>query len=598
MTSPTLGLAACTLALLLATTAPAAPTVTRVERTPDGWRLLRDGRPYTVRGAGGDGSRELLSRLGGNSLRTWGADDLDRQLDEAARLGLSVTVGIWLGHERHGFRYDDPARVARQKAEALAVVSRYKGHPAVLAWGIGNEMEGDGTNPAVWRAVEDIAKEARRLDPDHPTMTVIAEIGGPKVKSVHELCPSVDVVGINSYGGAPSVPERYRRAGGTKPYLLTEFGPPGRWEIKARDWGAPPELSSTRKAESYRRAYEANVLGAEGLCLGSYAFLWGWKQEVTPTWMSLLLPGGERLAAADALGELWSGRPPANRCPEIRAFTLAGPDRVEPGATVRVDLAATDPEGDPLSVRWLLRREVEDYSSGGDREAAPPEFPEALAQGDATGATFRLPRDGGGYRAFVTITDGHGGAATANVPLLVKGPRVADAGAARKPALPLVVVDEPGRADRPYAPSGWMGNTAALALDEACRDRPHGGASCLRLTYRAADGWAGVVWQDPPNDWGDRPGGLDLRAAKSLRLWLRGAKGGETITVGYGTTGGDKRYPDTASGRREKIALTGDWQEVVLPLEGDRSRIKSGLVLVLTGAGAPVTIDVDDVRYE
>ena len=45
-------------------------------------------------------------------------------------------------------------------------------------------------------------------------MTVIAELGGEKVKNLHRLCPDIDIVGINSYGGAASVPQRYRKAGG------------------------------------------------------------------------------------------------------------------------------------------------------------------------------------------------------------------------------------------------------------------------------------------------------------------------------------------------------------------------------------------------
>jgi hypothetical protein len=48
--------------------------------------------------------------MGANSFRTWGADNLEAQLDEAHRLGLAVTVGIWLGHERHGFNYNNAIR--------------------------------------------------------------------------------------------------------------------------------------------------------------------------------------------------------------------------------------------------------------------------------------------------------------------------------------------------------------------------------------------------------------------------------------------------------------------------------------------------------
>src|SRR5206468_12681873 len=128
---------------------------------------------------------------------------------------------------------------------------------------------------------------AKKLDPNHPTMTIVAEIGGDRVKNIHRLCPDIDVVGINSYGGVASLPERYQKAGGVKPYVITEFGPPGVWETQKNAWGAAPELTSTQKAELYRQAYLKAIVAPKGLCLGGYAFLWGHKQEATATWFGM-----------------------------------------------------------------------------------------------------------------------------------------------------------------------------------------------------------------------------------------------------------------------------------------------------------------------
>src|SRR4051794_36324041 len=89
----------------------AQATKTVVQRQDGKWALLRDGKPYFIKGAGGEKFKPLLAELGGNSIRTWGADHLDATLDEAQKLGLSVTVGIWLGHERQGFDYNDTAKV-------------------------------------------------------------------------------------------------------------------------------------------------------------------------------------------------------------------------------------------------------------------------------------------------------------------------------------------------------------------------------------------------------------------------------------------------------------------------------------------------------
>ncbi len=599
----------CSLALFLACLAATTPlsaappngkpSVVKVVKTGDGWQLVRDGKPYFVKGAGGDGSRALLARSGGNSIRTWGADKLDGVLDDAHRHGLSVTVGIWLGHERHGFNYNDADQVAAQYENARKVILRYRDHPAVLMWSLGNEMEGyeKGSNAAIWSAINNLASLAHRLDPNHPTMTVVAEIGGDRVKNIHRLCPDIDVVGINSYGGVPSLPERYRKAGGVKPYVVTEFGPPGVWETKRNPWGAVPELSSTQKARLYKEGYRQGIERAKGLCLGSYAFAWGNKQEATATWFGMLLPDGSRLGAVDAMTEVWTGKPPAHPCPLIESLRLQGGDEVDPGATVKVTLAASSPKGDPLTVRWVLQQDVDDYNVGGDHEEAPPTFPKAIVASGLKSAEVRLPKEGGIYRLYAYVHDSHGGAAVANVPLHVKGPLVLRKGRAAK--LPLVVYDEADRAGAPYVPTGWMGNTKELKMDAACKDNPHAGKTCIRVDYQARDGWAGVVWQSPANDWGAKAGGWDVSGAKKLTFWVRGEKGGEVVNVFFGVIGRDKRYFDTAEGKLDKVALTKEWKEYTIELkEKDLTRIKSGFGFSLGGQGGAVRFFLDDVRFE
>src|SRR5206468_8823997 len=132
---------------------------------------------------------------------------------------------------------------------------------------------------------------------------------------------------------------------------------------------------------------------------------------------------------------------------------LQGPDQVEPGATVRVRLKAAEPEGDPLTVGWVLQAETNAYGQGGDAEEAPPTYPDALLKADAAGAEVKMPAGGGGYRLFVFVRDGRGGAAAANVPLFVKGPVLQPK--AKAAALPLVVYDEAGRDKPAYVPTGW-----------------------------------------------------------------------------------------------------------------------------------------------
>jgi hypothetical protein len=576
-----------------------APSVVQLARTETGWQLSRNGQPYFIRGVGGDGSKKLLAEYGGNSVRTWGLEKLDQNLDEAQKLGLTVTVGIWLGHERHGFNYNDADQLAKQAETVRAAVLRYKDHPAVLMWALGNEMEGyeKGDNAAIWSAINNLATMVKKLDPNHPTMTVVAEIGGDRVRNIHRLCPDIDIVGINSYAGASSIPKRYREAGGTKPYILTEFGSPGSWETPKNAWGAPLELSSTAKAVVYRKSYEQGVAATPGLCLGSYAFVWGHKQEATATWFGLLLPDGARLEAVDVLSEHWTGKPVKNHCPTIESLSPKEAGDLEPGSKLIAKLAVSDPEQDPLKVEWILQSDPLTQGVGGDAESQPPVYPEAILKSSATEAEVRLPSGGGGYRLFAVVRDDHGGAAIANIPLFVKGPSAPVK--VRIAKLPFVVYDEATREKPPYVPANWMGNTKALKLDEACSTEPHSGKTCLKLDYSAKDQWAGVVWADPANDWGDKAGGWDLTGAKQLTAWVRGETGNEVINLELGIFGKGRKFSDTGKAKKEGIKLSKDWQEIKLDLTGqDLSRIKSGIVITFAASGEPVTVYLDDCVYE
>lgn len=389
-------------------------------------QLLRDGQPFTVRGAGADVKwMNSLAKAGGNSVRLWGDENLGPTLDAAQALGLTVCAGFWAGQVRQGFDWTNADALAQQRERLRATVTKYKDHPALLIWAIGNEAEDpQGTNEAVWKGLNDLAAMVKAIDRNHPTMTVIAEIGGDKVKNIHRLCPAIDIIGINSYGGAATLGARYQKLGGAKPYIVTEFGPPGIWEIGKNPLGAYDEPISTQKAAIYRAAYEGAVTAQPGICLGSYAFYWGLKQEVTSTWFSMLLDDGTRLGPVDAMSEIWTGKAPANRCPVIAELKVTGLATVDPGAVLNAALVASDPEGDSLEATWMLQRDAQAFGTGGATEAKPQSFPDAIVRGDLKGAQIRLPEQGGLYRLCVTVRDGHGGAAAANVPLRVNGPAV------------------------------------------------------------------------------------------------------------------------------------------------------------------------------
>jgi len=575
-----------------------SPSHVTVKQVSGHWSLTVDGKPYTVKGAGGNASWTMLAAAGGNTARTWGVENIESDLANAQKAGVKVMVGIWLGHKEQGFKYDDPNQVTRQFENAKAVIEKYKNNPAVLMWGIGNEMEGydQGDDPNVWTAVEDIAHMAHKIDPNHPTATVIAEIGGKKVPAIQMMCPSIDIVGINSYAGVASVHDRYVKQGGTKPYIITECGPPGAWEAQNTPWKRPVELTSTEKEAWYARAYTANVIDHPDLCLGCLSFLWSHKQEATATWFGMFLPDGTKLGAVDAMQKLWSGKAPEHSCPLISKLTVEGDPAVDPGDTVTARLLATDPGGDPVKVSWTLASDSGVIGVNGDKENIPDSVSGAVSSENDSSASVKMPSKPGPYRLFVIVRNNHGGAAVANVPLRVRGAAPIEIGG--KASLPLVLYSGTGRG-LPFVPSGWMGSTGSMKLDMASADNPHTGSKCIKWDFKASDGWGGIAWQSPEGDWGDKPGGFDITGAKKLTVWAKGRSGGEQVSFAVGIIKPEKKYADTAIVDGGKHELTQSWQKFTVDLTGkDLKRIKTGLVMIVAAHGQPVTIYLSDIQFE
>ena len=109
---------------IVKTTIPLKPIkVTVQKKGEDNFVLLREGKPYYVKGAGGQDYLDRVKKYGGNSIRTWSNDNARAILDSAYKYGLTVMMGLWVQHERHGFNYDDKEAVYYQLQQLTEVVT-------------------------------------------------------------------------------------------------------------------------------------------------------------------------------------------------------------------------------------------------------------------------------------------------------------------------------------------------------------------------------------------------------------------------------------------------------------------------------------------
>ena len=394
------------------------------------YQLLRGGEPYLIKGAGLEFSDLAnFTAHGGNSIRTWRTDNAHASalelLDAALRHGVTVALCIEIGRERHGFDYNDEEAVAAQLEYARNEVLKYKDHPALLTWIVGNEANLFFKNPKVFDAINDISKMIHKLDKNHPTTTALAGFNAELAGLIKSRAPDLDFVSIQMYGNIVNLPRYIREIGYTGPYFVTEWGSIGHWEVRKTAWGAPVEQNSSEKAANYLKSYKTAIASNPDQVIGSYVFLWGQKQERTPTWYGMFLQDGSETETVDIMHYLWTGGWPDNRSPGVESMSLDSKTskrdvRLEAGERYKAKVKARDPDGDKLQYHWEIMPESNATQAGGDREEVPMAITGLIDRSESDRIVLNAPAEKGAYRLYVYVHDGQGHAGHANIPFLVK----------------------------------------------------------------------------------------------------------------------------------------------------------------------------------
>jgi exo-beta-1,3-glucanase (GH17 family) len=336
-----------------------------------------------------------------------------------------VALGLPVKSERGGFDYNDPDAVATQLQLVRGEVLKYRDHPALLFWIVGNELNHSYTNPRVYDAVNEIAEMIHDLDPHHPVTTTISGFKPAVNAEIHARAPALDFISFQMYGSLFGLPEQLIETGFDQPFMMTEWGTVGYWEMEKTQWGVPFETTSSEKADIIARAHREILAPLEGQLIGSYVFFWGQKQERTPTWFGLLTEDGSETEAVDVMRNIWTGVWPENRTPRVEAIRLDGKGNrpsivLAAGHAYEAAVDVADPDGDPVGYRWELKPESTATSAGGDFETAIPNLEGYLA-GEFTATVTLTAPPPGKYRLFAYAADDHGRVAHANVPFLVEG---------------------------------------------------------------------------------------------------------------------------------------------------------------------------------
>jgi hypothetical protein len=263
------------------------------------------------------------------------------------------------------------------------------------------------------------------LDGHHPTTTALAGFNAELAALAEERMPDLDFLSIQMYGDIVNLPRYIREVGYDKPFMVTEWGAIGHWEVRKTSWGAPVEQNSSEKAANYLKSHEVAIASNPEQVLGSYVFLWGQKQERTPTWYGMFLEDGTETETIDVMEYIWTGSWPDNRSPQIISMELGlktSADDIIVAAHSRQEarVIARDPDDDKLRYQWEIMQESEATQEGGDREEVPMALNQLFESSDSDSVIFSAPDKPGAYRLFVYVLDGKGNAGHANIPFLVR----------------------------------------------------------------------------------------------------------------------------------------------------------------------------------
>jgi hypothetical protein len=579
-----------------------------VEQIGTRWTLLVDGQPFPIKGAtfgyvdsvtNYDRYFQDLTFLGVNTIRTWGTDENTPQLLDAAEThGIKVMLGIWLRHGRPGMEDDDQfnylvdtAGMAVMYANAIQTVEDYKDHPAVLTWGVANEVylntATDAEKEAYSMFLEKVCQEIKRLDPQHPITSVEAWTFG--LSWWEKFVPSIDIYGLNSYGPAANfLAGELAKRGIDKPYIVTEFGVMGEWDVAEDQNGVKVEPSDAQKYEAIVKGYHQWIKNKPA-CLGVYVFHYGDGEEFVAPWLLTHYRGLHR-PQYWAIREAYTGAKPLDEVPTIEVFSLPNTTMAS-GSWVPVTLQVIDVEQAPLQLSFYYNQRT------GSRKRRNQLLPLRSRGNLKDGFEVQLPQEHGAVKVYVNVEDSYPNVGVATTSIMV-----ADEGAARRKylvprvAFPFYLYTD--EAALPYFPSGYMGNYEAMAVDLAHEEDVYEGATAIKISYSAREGWYGLAFVDPPNDWGDILGGYDLTGARTLSFWAKTGNSTLKATVGYGLIEGDKPYPDTDK-QSVEIELTEEWQQYIIKIRrADLGCIRSGFVIFSSANGFPHDIYLDRIVYE
>ena len=391
----------------------------------------KDGKSFIVKGGAGAMHIEELAASGGNTIFCWDTSTLENTLYEAAQHNVAVIIGLDIPGGENTIFYDDEKKVESLHNAYTGIVTRYKDHPALLSWCLGNELEVpfSFTETNFYKTYNRILNQINNIDPNHPVSTAIATVSKRTIIMLQWRIPGLDFYCINIYNGIKRIGQDLNsiKLVWRGPYLIGEWGPNGGWEADLTIWNSPIENTSTKKAEQYYELFNKYMPKSDPRFLGSVAYYWGNRPgQYTYTWFSIFNEDGTPTEVKEALNDGWKDTVTAHRAPKVRYMlidSLGAKDNIimSSGSKHKARiLLETSISSDTLKYTWQILKDNWLYwGQSWNYSGKPPAEIGLLSDSTSQFTVFTAPSKEGPYRVFVTVHNSKGYCATANTPIYV-----------------------------------------------------------------------------------------------------------------------------------------------------------------------------------
>lgn len=399
-----------------------------IQKTSNGYEIIRNGKPFYIKGAAGYSHFKELAEAGGNTIRVYDTINIAHILDVAYANNLAVIVDIPIppyNKKYNLYLNKDHNRLLKHKVKKF--VQKYKDHPSVLMWNLGNEL----LYPITFKkntfinTFNELIDLIHFEDPNHPVSTVVSNVGRKQVSSVWFHSPKLDAIGFNTFGPVKVIHKHINFISfifGKKPYYVSEYGPDGWWEARQTAWRTPIEPTSTKKAEQTETRHQIISGNDDSPLLGSLFFIWGSKFETTHTWFSLFKEDykAETIKVLENLWKNSSAKPDLIGLDYMLVDKKGAADNIifAPNELKNAELIFTDTETDSLKIVWEIYSGFLNIPEGEIKSISDKSI-DTFVGLENHKATFITPAIEGPYRIFAYVYDKDGYFATTNTPFYV-----------------------------------------------------------------------------------------------------------------------------------------------------------------------------------